>query len=289
MERTPKLRTLTTLRMGGVPVCYFHPRTHRQLRAALEECRLRGLPWRTLGGGSNLLVDEGTLPFAVIHVRRPGFARIERVGPRMLRVGAGVPTADLLARCRRAGLGRLEFLAGLPGTVGGAVRNNAGAWGRQVGDVLARVELVRPDGTVAWVSRAALDCRYRQTELGGAIVTAVELDVEPCDHGVIAQRMAECMAGRAARHPAGRPSAGCIFRNPPGHSAGKLLDLCGLKGRRAGEAEVSERHANFILNRGGATASDVLALVAAMREAVRDRFNLELEMEVEHWPAAAAA
>jgi UDP-N-acetylenolpyruvoylglucosamine reductase len=289
MARTPALRALTTFRMGGTPVRYWRPRTQEELRAALDECRQQGEPWRPLGGGSNLLVDEGALPFAVIHIRHPGFARFERVGPHTLCAGAGIMTADLLARCRRAGLGGLEFLAGLPGTLGGAVRGNAGAWGRQMADVLVRAEIVRPDADAEWVPATGLGCSYRHTNLHDAVVTAVELCVEPCEPDLVARRMADCVAARAARHPAGKPSAGCIFRNPPGHSAGKLLDLCGLKGRRAGDAEVSERHANFILNRGNATAADVLALVAAMREAVRDRFKLELEMEVEHWPAAAKA
>ena len=289
MDRTPALRALTTFRMGGTPVRYYHPHTHEELRAALGECRRCALAWRPLGGGSNLLVDEGALPFAVIHVRRPGFGRFERVGPRTVRVGAGMPTAALLARCHRAGLGGLEFLAGLPGTIGGAACGNAGAWGRQIADVLTRLQLVRPDADAEWVSRAALQCEYRHTNVGDAVVTAVELAVEPCAPELVARRMAECKDARTARHPAGRPSAGCIFRNPPGHSAGKLLDLCGLKGRRAGKAEVSEQHANFILNRGGATAADVLTLVTTMREAVRSRFNLELEMEVEHWPAGVRA
>lgn len=287
MTQPPPLRSLTTFCMGGTPVRYFRPRTLGELRAALRECRRSGLAWRTLGGGSNLLVDEGPLPFAVIHVHRPGFAGVEHVDDATVRVGAGMPTAELLARCRREGLGGLEFLAGLPGTVGGAVNGNAGAWGREIADVLARVQVVTPDGGPQWVPRAQLPCAYRRTELHGAVVTAAELRLEPCEPEFVRRRMTECALARAVRHPVGQPSAGCIFKNPPGRSAGALLDLCRLKGRRAGDAEVSERHANFILNHGGATASDVLELVAAMREAVRHRFDLELEMEVEHWPAGA--
>ncbi len=285
MAGTIQLRQLTSLRMGGAPVCYFHPRTEAELLAALEQCLRRGLSWRVLGGGSNLLVEEGTLPYAVIHIHAPGFDFIERKDGASLRVGAGVPTAGLLAFCRREGLGGLEFLAGLPGTVGGAVAGNAGAWGKEVCDRLARLRVVSTQSAAMVRHRSEIECAYRHADLSGGIVTEAEFELRPTSPELIAERMAECCRLRAERHPPAGRSAGCIFKNPPHGSAGKLLDLCGLKGRQVGGVEVSQRHANFILNRGGAVAGDALRLIRIMREAVRRQFGIELDLEVRHWPA----
>lgn len=289
MAEAIPLRSLTTLRIGGTPVVYHAPRTQGELQEALAECRRVGLPWRALGGGSNLLVDEGALPFAVIHVHGPGLAGVRRLDQRRIRVGAGTPTARLLAWCRAEGLGGLEFMAGLPGTVGGAVSCNAGAWKEAVCDHVRRLHLLTAEGRPVWRARERLRCAYRHTELQGAIVMEVELGLEPRQPRLIARRMRECLEARGQRHPRRRPSAGCIFRNPPGHSAGRLLDLCGLKGARVGAAEVSGRHANFILNSGGAVAGDVLALIRQMQEAVRRRFGIELQLEVRRWRAGTRA
>ncbi|MFO8006410.1 MAG: UDP-N-acetylmuramate dehydrogenase [Candidatus Brocadiia bacterium] len=285
MAQGVRLSRLTALRVGGKPREYFRPRDEEELRGALAECRDRRMPWRVLGGGSNLLVEDGDLPYAVIHIAPPGFGSVERAGRHGVRAGAGLRSGALLAFCRDEGLGGLEFLAGLPGSVGGAVAGNAGAWEHHVSDRLSRVHLIGPDGGRRVLPPERLRFGYRTAELDGAIVTAAEFALEPRDPELIGARMDHCIARRQQRHPAGL-SAGCIFKNPPGESAGRLLDLCGLKGRRVGGAEVSRQHANFILNRGAASTRDVLALIAQMKRAVRRRFGIELELEVRHWPAA---
>jgi UDP-N-acetylmuramate dehydrogenase len=288
-DQATRLHELTTFRIGGVPVAYFRPSDEGELVQVLADCRTRGLPWRVLGGGSNLLVDEGALPFAVIHICSPGFDTVERSGACHMRVGSGVTTSKLLSCCKEEGLGGLEFLAGLPGTVGGALAGNAGAWGGQISSRLTRVRAVWPDGQGRLLPRSELRFGYRKSPLTGLVVTEAEFQLEPRNREMVALQMACYVRERAQRHPVGLPSAGCVFKNPPGQSAGRLLDLCGLKGRRAGDAEVSDLHANFIVNRGAATAEQVLSLVRIMREAVRRAYGIGLELEVRRWPARARA
>jgi len=289
MEKNIHLGQLTTFRIGGTPVRFVHPRNEASLLAALAECRRASLPWRVLGGGSKLLVDEGRLPYAVVRVHAPGFDGIERTGRASVRVGAGVPTGRLLTFCRDAGLGGLEFMVALPGTVGGAVAGNAGAWGKEICALVSRLRVVTPDEEVATIPRARIEYSYRQTELKGAVITEAEFDLSPRDSRLIALQMAEYARARSERHPMSERSAGCVFRNPPGVSAGKLLDECGLKGLMVGDAQISVRHANFIINRGKAASADVLRLIEVMRAAVRHAFGIELELEVRHWPATNAA
>jgi UDP-N-acetylmuramate dehydrogenase len=289
VPKSVHLCQLTTFRIGGTPARYYHPRTCAELEEALAECRADGLPWRVFGGGSNLLVDEGRLPYAVIRIHAPGLDGIERTGPALVRVGAGVPTGRLLTWCRDEGLGGLEFMAGLPGTMGGAVAGNAGAWGEETCGLVTRLHVVSPRGETWVLARRGLRYSYRCAELGGAIITAVELELSPRSPQLIALRMREHALVRAERHPMRDWSAGCVFKNPPGLSAGKLLDLCGTKGWRVGDAEVSRLHANFIINRGSADADDVLRLIELMRTAVRREFGIDLELEVRHWPARLQA
>jgi UDP-N-acetylmuramate dehydrogenase len=225
----------------------------------------------------------------VVHIAPPGFDGVERVGQTMVRAGAGVPVGRLLAYCREEGLGGLEFLAGLPGTLGGAIAGNAGAWGREVCEALSAVWIVSASGAETALSGRELSHSYRCAGLGGGIVTRAQLELKPRSPELIGRLTDERLGRRAQRHPLGAPSAGCVFKNPTGVSAGRLLDLCGLKGARVGGAEVSRVHANFILNRGGAVASDVLELVRMMRAAVARQFGIELELEVRHWAARSEA
>jgi UDP-N-acetylmuramate dehydrogenase len=288
-EKALQLRELTTLAVGGSPLLYLRPADEQGLAAALRQCEHRGLPWRVLGGGSNLLAGDGPLPFAVIHVHAPGLAALRKVGPAALRAGAGVTVGRLLALCRREGLAGLEFMAGIPGTVGGALAGNAGAWGRDVCSALRGVRLLHPDGQAEDLPAEALQFGYRRLALGGAVVVEAEFQMRPSSPELVGRRMARYVARRRQRQPAEPASAGCVFKNPAGHSAGRLLDLCGLKGRAAGDARISTRHANFIVNCGGASCDDVLALIEQMREAVHREFGLGLELELKHWPGRTKA
>jgi len=277
------IRQLTTLRVGGSPLLYVRPRTYGELARALERCRGMGLPVRIMGGGSNLLVDDGVLPFAVVHLCSPGFDWIERLGPTRLRVGAGVRLANLLNYSRRAGLSGVEFLAGIPGTLGGALAGNTGAWNCTIGERVRRAWVLAEDGGPGLIEVDEQTFGYRASALSGRIITEAELELEPGSPERIAEAVNHHAAMKAARHPMASPSAGCIFKNPAPMPAGKLLDLCGLKGRRVGGAEVSPLHANFICNVDRATSRDVAVLIATMWEEVRRRFGLELELEVKRW------
>ena len=279
------LSRLTTFRIGGPPALYVRPAGYPELGPALERCRGWGLVPRILGGGSKLLVDDGELPFAVIHICSPGFDWIERTGPRTVRAGAGVRLARLLSYCREIGLGGLEFLAGIPGTVGGALAGNAGAWGSSIGERLVRLWSLDQAGRVLETPAQGVAFGYRTCSLGGAIVTEAELELEPRRPADIAGLMARNVEQKARRQPTDLPNAGCVFKNPPGGSAGKMLEVCGLKGLRVGGAEVSALHANFVCNVAGARTSDVLQLVEIMRESVRKRFEVELELELRLWQA----
>jgi UDP-N-acetylmuramate dehydrogenase len=287
MTAQDELRNLTTLRTGGRPEAYFRPGNTAELRRALQDCAERGMPWRVLGGGSNLLVEGGVLPGALIHMHAPGFSRVQRTD-RGLRVGAGTPVGRVVARCKHEGLGGLEFLAGLPGTVGGALAGNAGAWGCSVADRLRSVSVMSGAGRQRRLAPHELDMSYRHSGLDGLVITGAEFELQPRDPELVAAQVRDYLQRRRERHPLGAASAGCIFKNPVGSSAGKLLDEAGMKGARVGDAAVSEKHANFIVNRGEATAQDVLALIGRMRRAVQERFGIELELEVRHWHARDA-
>jgi UDP-N-acetylmuramate dehydrogenase len=284
-----RLSDLTTIRTGGTPERYWRPATAERLASALSECAASGLPWHVLGGGSNLLVDDGHLDFGVIHIHASGFGGIVQSGPRALTVGAGVRTPALLAYCRQRGLAGLEFLAGIPGTVGGAIAGNAGAWGRAIVDAVVHLDVMRTNGRRETVPRAGIDAGYRRLHFGDGVIIGAELKLHESEPHVVAARAAGYARRRARKHPMNDASAGCVFKNPPGDSAGRLLDLCRLKGRRVGNAVVSSRHANFVVNRGGATAQDVLLLIEAMRSTVLKEFDVELELEIRRWSTACRA
>jgi UDP-N-acetylmuramate dehydrogenase len=284
-----RLKRYTTLRTGGRPLMYARPRGYEGLAAILQCCRERHLPVKVMGGGSNLLADDGDLPFAVIHIRSPGFNWIRRVAPATVRVGAGTVLPRLLAYCRDAGLGGLEFLAGVPGTVGGALAGNAGAWGAAIAERFARAWVLDETGGRVEVAAHAMAFRYRSCDLGRRIITEAELELAPSGPELISQRMACFTARKAQVHPMASASAGCVFKNPPEAPAGKLLDLCGMKGMRIGGAEVSRLHANFICNVAGATSRDILELIAEMHNAVRREYGIDLELEVRHWSSAQEA
>ncbi len=281
------LREYTTLRIGG-PARYFCAvRSARELGAALAAARAEGLEVLVLGGGSNLLVLDGGIDGLVIHNRMEG---LDIDGTRV-RAASGESFGRLIERLADAGLAGLGFAAGVPGTVGGAVRGNAGCYGQAIGDVVEAVELVRPDGSGRRAAGAdALGFGYRHSALGasGELVEAVVLRLTPGDPEALRREIAENLATRAERHPpADLPSAGSYFRNlPPGRpgerriAAGLLLDETGCKGLRVGDAAVFEHHANMIVNLGRATAADVLELAEEMKARVRGRFGVTLCEEV---------
>ncbi len=270
----------TTLRVGGPADLYVEPAHEDDLAAVLRFCAARQMPWRVLGRGSNLLVRDGGVRGVVICLAQPAFCRIAVTAPAVT-AGAGARVRDVAHEALRHGLAGLEFLEGIPGSVGGALRMNAGAHQSWTFAVLERVRLMTPAGEVEERAASALSATYRQcatfqTHLALAAVFRARPD-RPED---IRARQAEFNRRRWETQPR-EPSAGCIFKNPPGIPAGRLIDELGLKGVRVGGARVSEVHANFIVNTGGATARDVLELIARIRAEARARRGIELETEVE--------
>lgn len=275
------LRELTTLGVGGAPAEFHVPRSTEELVATIEDCRRRGRSWRALGRGSNLVVDDRGIDDAVIHTAALRELEIHPDG-RVI-AGAGLPTGVLEARARAEGLGGLECLVGYPATIGGAARMNAGGrWG----EIGARIEAVVTVDRQARVRRITADeCafRYRGSSLGESIVAAVELRLPRVDLAAYRARTRAIHAEKAAVQPLDARSAGCIFRNPDGVSAGRLVDELALKGHRRGDAQISERHGNFLVNVGRAGSDDVLRLIDEVRDAVAREFGIDLVREVEVW------
>ena len=270
----------TTLRVGGPADLYVEPASETDLASVLNFCRQRGRPFFVLGRGSNLLVKDGGFRGVVICLAHTHFSRIEVAGQR-LRCGAGARLKAVSVEAKRNGLAGLEFLEGIPGSVGGALRMNAGAMGGAMFEVVESVRLMDFEGHVHERTARELSAAYRSCPMQRTyIALEAVLRGEPSQREAIEQRMNEYSRKRWQSQPAA-PSAGCMFRNPPSIPAGKLIDELGLKGTRVGGAVVSAEHGNFIVNDGAASARDVLALIEFVRQRVRLECGIELETEVE--------
>jgi len=274
------LARLTTLRIGGPAELLVEAASARAVGAAVRACRETGTPLLVVGLGSNVLVPDEGLDGVVL--RLTGDLRRARVRGSRISAGGGIPLAQVARRAARAGLAGLEALSGFPSTVGGAVRMNAGAYGTEMRDVLRSVLVIDRDGERRRLAVEELGAGYRRTRLceSGEIVVRALFELAPGDPRELLARIEELNAKRWKALPSGVPNAGSIFRNPAGDFAGRLIEACGMKGRRQGGAAISERHANVIVNEGGATARDVLALMRAARDEVATRFGVELEPEV---------
>jgi UDP-N-acetylenolpyruvoylglucosamine reductase len=275
------LASKTTLRVGGAARFYAEPHNLCDLRALLEAARLFGLPVFCLGRGSNLLVAEGGFDGLVVRFGAGVWREIRELPGGRLWAAAGARLKQICARAAAAELSGFEFLEGIPGALGGALRMNAGAMGSWAFDLVERVHLIDDGGRLRDLPRSAFHFGYRQVEeiSRGIALGAVLKSPGTEAVGSIRERMDTYSTLRKASQPR-QPSAGCIFKNPEGGHAGKLIDETGLKGLRVGGAEVSPLHANFIVNRGGATAGDVLELIGAVRERVAARTGVVLEPEV---------
>jgi UDP-N-acetylmuramate dehydrogenase len=274
------LAARTTLRIGGPARFLAEAADAEALARVLRVAAAERLPVLTLGKGSNLLVPDAGFPGVVLVL--VGAFRESRVEGTEIVAGGGVSLMGLAVAARDAGLSGVENLSGIPSSVGGAVRINAGSYGSEIFDVLVSAVLVSPVGDLRTAPAEAIPHGYRWTSLceTGDVVAEARLRLVRRDPAEIASRMAEVAAKRRDALPK-QPNAGSIFKNPPGRFAGQLLEACGLKGRRVGGAEVSQVHANVIVNTGGATAEDVTTLMEEMKKAVRERFGLELQPEIQ--------
>jgi len=272
------LAPLTSFNIGGPAALVASPADAADLGRALIFAGEEGLPVHVLAGGSNTLVRDGGVRGLVI--RPTAFQELRREGTGV-RAGAGVRIGRLLAFCVSQGLAGLEMLSGVPGTVGGALWGNAGAWGGAIGDAVRDLELVTPAGERRVLERAAIPFRYRSSGLPtGAVVTAGCFDLAAGVPTEIRRRISGYLVQRNARQPVRFRSAGSIFKNPPGDHAGRLVEAAGLKGHQIGNAMISEQHGNFIVNLGGATAADVLALIRLAQDRVRETSGIALELEI---------
>lgn len=281
-ERYP-LSEKTTLRIGGPARLHAEAQDVAALAGVLRFATRHSLPVLPLGKGSNLLVADGGFPGVAIALGGD-FNSIAIDGERVVAGGGGSLMA-LAVQTKNAGLSGLEGLSGIPSTIGGAIRINAGSYGSEIFDLLESVELVSRAGDRKVVPAAEIPHGYRWTALmeRDDLVAGGTLRLVPKPREVIEARLREVTEKRKNALPK-FPNAGSIFKNPEGQFAGKLLESCGLKGRRIGNAEISEVHANVIVNRGGATARDVRALMAEMKAAVKERHGVDLVAEVEVLP-----
>ncbi|MEI6633178.1 MAG: UDP-N-acetylmuramate dehydrogenase [Chlamydiota bacterium] len=273
------LSTHTSMRVGGPADALVEVEGEEELGTLLALCASRRLPFLALGGGTNLIVRDGG--FRGIAARLGGRLAEMEFGERGARAGGGAPLGTVVSEALRRGLAGLERLAGIPGTVGGAVRMNAGACGAEIAQAVAWARLVDGSGGARRVEGRAMGFEYRGcAAAGSAVVAEVGLSLSQGDPESLRAAAGEC-ANRRAEWLPGEPNAGCIFKNPAGGpSAGELIDRLGLKGSHAGGAAVHARHANVIVNRGNATAADVLVLMQRMRAAVRGETGILLDPEV---------
>ncbi len=271
----------TSLRIGGPADAIATPANRDELAQLLRICSEFDLPTLVIGAGFNVLVGEEGLRAVVIRLKK--LRRIERVNKDRLSIEAGASHATITRYCVDHALTGLEFAAGIPGTLGGWIAMNAGIGVREMKDVVVHVEIISPCGDeISEIKRPDLNFHYRELAglPSGSIITAASLQVEESERAKVRSEIDRLLAHRQSTQPTDIPSCGSVFRNPPGHFAGQLIESAGLKGTREGAAEISTVHANFIVNHGGATASDVLRLIEHAREQVERASGIRLETEV---------
>ena len=278
--RNEPLAKRTTLRVGGPADVYIEPASEEDLSATLKFCSEHGVKFFMLGRGSNLLVRDGGFRGVVVSLSHPFFSHIEVTSERLL-CGAGARLKEVAVEARRHGIAGLEFLEGIPGSVGGALRMNAGAMGSATFDMVESVRLMDFAGAVRRRTLMEMPVEYRSCPLLKThVAVSVVFKGELGPRETIKQRMVDFSRKRWSSQPAA-PSAGCIFKNPATIPAGKLIDELGLKGTRVGGAVVSAEHGNFIINDGSATAHDVLQLIETLKERAKAARGIELQTEVE--------
>ena len=287
-ERGRRFAELTSLRVGGAIDCVITPETEEQAAAVVHELDQAGIGWRPLGSGSNVLADDGDHHYVVLNLSN--MKGEVHVDGELVSVSAGYSLPRLCIDVARAGLSGIEGLGGIPGTVGGALWMNAGAYGHEIGTVTEKVRVAR-EGKVVEIPGSSIQWNYRHTSFkDGELLLGATLRLKHDDPESIKARMDDAKARRLASQPHGSRSAGCFFKNPPASTVGtgKIIDDLGMKGERRGSAIVSPVHANFIVTEGeNARAEDALALAEEIRERVRREQGIELEYEVELWRATS--
>lgn len=272
----------TSFRIGGPCDLLIIPGTREDAIKAWVMCKQLKVPCHTIGNGTNLLVRDGGVRGCVLKLAS-GYTGIERNGSKSLMVSSGTLLQTIVEACADYELSGLEFAVGIPGSMGGAVTMNAGAYGGDVGSLVSRVEVATADGTTEWIPSDEIGFAYRDSLFlhnEDLLILNVEIELEPGDRDRIRQVMMEHLKQREAKQPLNMPSAGSAFRRPPGRYVGAMIEELGLKGFSCGGAMVSPKHAGFIVNSGGATAKDVLTLMDFIKRKVYENYGVVIEPEI---------
>ena len=275
------LSSHTTFRIGGAAKYFAVPKNEEEIMEAVDFAIVKDLPYYILGKGSNVLFADEGYPGVVIEIGA-GMEKVERTGDTGIRAQAGVSLSALAVFAAREGLSGLEFAGGIPGTLGGAVTMNAGAYGGEMKDVIVSAKVMDEEGAVQDLSCEELQLGYRTSivQKKQLVVLEAEFLLKPGTTEEIQNTMKELNAKRREKQPLEYPSAGSTFKRPEGYFAGKLIEDAGLRGYRVGDAQVSEKHCGFVVNRGKATCAEVLQLIEDVQKEVKEQFGVQLEPEV---------
>lgn len=282
VKRDEPLAPYTWLKLGGPAQYFIEPRSEDELLRVVQACCENEIPVRVLGGGSNLVVRDEGVSGAVLRLSHPAFAAVTIDGNRVV-AGAGALLSHVISETVRAGLAGFENLAGIPGTIGGALRGNAGGRQGEISQYVRRVTVLTARGEKLVRNEDELLFDYRQSNLDELLILEAEFELQPEPADNIADRLRKIWITKKSSQPLSSQTAGCVFKNPRGQRAGQLIEQAGLKGTRIGGAEINDRHANFIVTHEGASSSDVLRLMDLVRSKVSDQFGVHLEPEVKIW------
>ncbi|MES2791924.1 MAG: UDP-N-acetylmuramate dehydrogenase [Planctomycetota bacterium] len=281
-RRDEPLAPYTWMKIGGPAQFLIQPRTPEELIQVVKTCDHVEAPVKLLGGGSNLLVRDAGVGGVVLRIYGEPFAKVEVEGD-LVRAGAGAMLTTVISHTVNAGLAGMETLVGIPGTVGGALHGNAGGRIGDIGQFVESVTALTMTGEVVTRNQDELSFGYRESNLDDLIILEATFRLQPDDPDEITRHMRKLWISKKATQPYSFQSAGCVFKNPRGMSAGLLIDQAGLRGTRIGNAEISDRHANFIVSHPGASSADVQRLIDLARSKVAEQFGVDLELEIEVW------
>jgi UDP-N-acetylmuramate dehydrogenase len=282
LRREEPLASHTWLRTGGPAEFFLTPRSENELLAVVRFCRANQIPVHILGAGSNLLVRDEGVRGAVVQVIEPLLSTITVSGTSVT-AGGGALLSHVITEAVRSGLGGVEHLVGIPGTMAGAVVGNSGGRSGDIGQLVSSVTVLTQDGEFATRKGDELSFAYRRSGIQDLLVLSVTLSLVQDDSEELTRRMRKNWIMKRSTQPLSDQSAGCIFRNPRGLSAGALIEQCGLKNMAVGKARISDRHANFIVTEEGATSRDVEQLIGRIQKAVAEKFAVDLELEIRVW------
>ncbi len=282
VEKNYPLAKSTWYGLGGAADYFIRPETLEELKEAAKRCVENGVAVRVMGFGSNLLIGDNGVRGAVIKLDSESFSEVKFEGEQ-LTAGAGADLSKLVLTCVQKGLSGMEALTGIPGSIGGAVRMNAGGNFGDFGSSVESVMLMDSQGGIFEKSKPELVFDYRSTNITAKFILGARLRLAPADPNQILRMVKEIWIYKKNTQPLNTQNSGCIFKNPRGVSAGALIDRAGLKGFRIGGAVISEKHANFVIAEKGCKSGDVLCVIEVIKQKVREQFGVDLELEIEIW------